>query len=276
MPRTWFAPLLLLLTALTGSCSKDATAGTRTVLTLTGSSTIAPLATELGRRFEGSRPGLHVDVQSGGSSRGIADVRAGNADIGMASRALAASEGDLTAHTIARDGVGLIVHNKNHVAELSAAQVRAIFTGKITDWQEVGGSPGRITVVNKAEGRATLAVFLEHFELASRDIHADIIAGENEQAIKTVAGTEGAIGYVSIGTAEVDITAGVSIRLLALDGVQATTENVANGTYSLARPLNLVTAGTPSTLALQFIEFAKSSANHDIVRRESFVPIASH
>ena len=268
--------LAALLSSSLVSCTRDAAAGTRQQLVLTGSSTVAPLAAELARRFESTRPDVRVDVQSGGSSRGIADARSGHAELGMASRALAPSETDLQAHTIARDGVALIVHADNQLEGLSSEQVRAIYTGKISDWKQLGASPGPITVVNKAAGRATLAVFLEHFGLEARAIKAAIIAGENEQAIKTVAGTRGAIGYVSIGTAEVDIEAGVAIKLLALDGVEASSENVAKGRYPLARPLNLITSSEPSELALDFIDFAKSSANNDIVLREAFIPVADH
>jgi len=268
------AALTIALT-LTSSCSSDASAGRTETLTLTGSSTVAPLAAELGVRFEGLHPEIRVDVQSGGSSRGIADARSGHADIGMASRALKPSESDLDATTIARDGVAMIVHQDNSIGALTATQVRAIYTGKITDWSEVGGTPGRITVVNKAEGRATLEVFLKYFGLEIQAIHADVIAGENEQAIKTIAGAKNAIGYVSIGTAEVDIEAGVPIKLLGLDGIAATTAAVADGSYPMARPLNLVTFGEPSSWAERFIEFARSPKNADLVLRESFVPLST-
>ncbi len=266
----WFTALFC---ATTLACGGKASALQTQTLTLTGSSTVAPLAAELGKRFE-QRHQVRVDVQSGGSSRGIADARAGNADLGMASRALDGSEADLTAYTIARDGVGLIVDGDCLLDGLSSNDVRSIYTGEVQDWSAVGGVPGPITVVHKAAGRATLEVFLEHFGLAARDVQPDLIAGENEQAIKTVAGTPGAIGYVSIGTAEVDIEAGVSIKLLALDGVPATTAAVANGSYAMGRPLNLVSTGDPSPLARAFIEFARDPGQADLVRRESFVPVA--
>ncbi|MFZ3179859.1 MAG: substrate-binding domain-containing protein, partial [Methylocystis silviterrae] len=84
-------------------------------LVLTGSSTVAPLAAEIGKRFEAQNPSIRVDVQSGGSSRGVADARSGLADLGMASRAPNADETDLQFFTIARDGVGIIVNANNSV-----------------------------------------------------------------------------------------------------------------------------------------------------------------
>ena len=245
-----------------------------TKLVLTGSSTIAPLALEIGRRFESLNPGVRIDVQSGGSSRGLSDARSGLADIGMVSRALKPEEADLKAHLIARDGVTVITHASNPVKVLSKAQIIAIYTGKITNWKTLGGRDQAITVVNKAEGRSTLELFTQFFGLKNEQIRAQVIIGDNQQGIKTVAGNPGAIGYVSIGTAEYEAEVGTPIRLLALDGVKALVANVSNETFPLARPLNLVTTPKPSGLAKRFIDFAQSAAVHDIVKDQYFVPVA--
>ncbi|NEQ29371.1 MAG: phosphate ABC transporter substrate-binding protein [Microcoleus sp. SIO2G3] len=100
-------------------------------LVLTGSSTVAPLASEIAKRFESEHPGVRVDVQSGGSSRGISDARQGVADIGMVSRALKPEEQDLKASSIARDGVTVILHKDNPVPSLNDKQVVDIYTGKV-------------------------------------------------------------------------------------------------------------------------------------------------
>lgn len=244
-------------------------------LTLSGSSTVAPLATEMAKRFEDQCPAVRIDVQTGGSGKGIADVRMAVADIAMTSRPLAADEVDLIAHPIAADGVGLIVHQSNPIKELAADQVIQIYTDEINNWKDVGGRDQEITVVHKAEGRATLEVFLKHFGIDNPKVKGDVIVGENEHAVKTVAGTEGAIGYVSIGTAEADIELGVSIRLLPLDGVEASTANVASGAFPMSRPLNLVTSHSPSPLATAFIRFCQSNNAHDLVKSQYFVPIES-
>lgn len=245
-----------------------------TKLVLTGSSTIAPLALEIGRRFEALNPGVRIDVQSGGSSRGISDVRAGLANIGMVSRALKPEEADLSSHLIARDGVTVITHASNPVKALSKAQIIAIYTGKISNWKTLGGRDQAITVVNKAEGRSTLELFTQFFGLKNEQIRAQVIIGDNQQGIKTVAGNSGAIGYVSIGTAEYEAEVGTPIRLLALDGVEARVATVSNGTFPLARPLNLVTKTKPTGLTKRFIEFAQSASVHDIVKEQYFVPVA--
>lgn len=145
--------------------------------------------------------------------------------------------------------------------------------GKIIDWAQVGGKAGPITVVNKAEGRSTLELFLHHFKLKASDIKAQVVIGDNEQGIKTVAGNPGAIGYVSIGTAEFEASEGTPIKLLEMAGVAARVENVRNGSFPLARPLNLVTKAEPQGVAKAFIDFAQSAEVHDLVEEQYFVPL---
>ncbi|OLT58966.1 phosphate ABC transporter substrate-binding protein [Moorena bouillonii] len=243
-------------------------------LVLTGSSTVAPLASEIGKRFESENPGVRVDVQTGGSSRGIADARQGVADIGMVSRDLKQSEKDLQGFAIARDGIGIIVHKTNPVQSLSNEQIVDIYQGKIDNWQDVGGKRAPITVVNKAEGRSTLELFLKYFQLKNSEIKADVVIGDNEQGIKTVAGNPNGIGYVSIGTAEYSSKQDVPIKLLPVAGIAATTENVQNGTFPLSRSLTLVTKTIPVGLDKAFIEFSRSQKVQDIVKEQNFVPLS--
>jgi phosphate transport system substrate-binding protein len=244
-------------------------------IVLTGSSTVAPLAAEIGKRFESLRPGVRIDVQTGGSGRGITDARQGLSDIGLVSRPLKDDEKDLIAFPIARDGVCVILHKSNPVASLSDEQVAGIYTGKLSNWKEVGGKDASITVVNKAEGRSTLELFCQYYRLKNADIKAHVVIGDNAQGIKTVAGNVDSIGYVSIGTAEVEAGQGTAIRLLAVGGVAATIENVGNGRFPLSRPLNLVVKKTPEGLAKDYIDFARSEKVHDLVRGQYFVPIVA-
>lgn len=277
---TVFFPLLLSVSvALTvQSCATRTTSTPSTQLqgklVLTGSSTVAPLVAEIAKRYEAKHSGVRIDVQSGGSSRGITDARQGVADIGMVSRSLKPEEKDLQAFEIAKDGVALILNKNNPVNQLSNAQVVSLYTKKITNWKDVGGQDAPITVVNKAEGRSTLELFAKYFKLDTRAIKADVVVGENEQAIKTVAGNPNAVGYVSIGSAEYDAKGGASVKLLPVNSVAASSANVSNQTFPLSRPLNLVTKITSTGLTKDFIEFARSSAVTDIVKEQYFVPVA--
>lgn len=257
-----------LLAGLT-ACGGDRPA---TTLTITGSSTVAPLAGELAKRYEAAHPDVRIDVQTGGSTRGIIDARRGTADIGMASRALKPDESGLIAHTIARDGIGMIVHADNPVAALTDDDIRALYTGQITNWSAVGGPDAPVTIVNKAQGRSTLELFLAYTGLTDAEIDADVIVGDNEQGVKTVAGNPHALGYVSIGTAEYDAQAGVPIRLLPMRGVDASVASVRAGNYPLSRELNLLTADAPTGAVADFIAFAQSPAADETITRLYFVP----
>ena len=157
------------------SCSKPPSAANEPntlqgKLVLTGSSTIAPLAAEIAKRYEAEHSGVRIDVQSGGSSRGVADARQGVANLGMVSRELKDNEKDLQAFTIAKDGVSIITNSENPVKSLTDKQIVDIYTDKINNWKQVGGKDAPITVVNKAEGRSTLELFAGHFKLNTKDI----------------------------------------------------------------------------------------------------------
>jgi len=267
--------LLLAVSSFASACKRgEAKEAQSKPVVITGSSTIAPVLSEIGKRYESMHPGVHIDVQAGGSSRGVADARSGLAAIGMVSRSLAPEEKDLTVYPLAKDGVCVILNADNPVASLSDENVVAIYTGKIRNWNGVGGKDAPITVVNKAEGRSTLELFLHYYKLKNDQIQADAVIGDNEQGIKTVAGNPNAIGYVSIGTAEYDVKRGVKIKLLQLKGVAPSLAAVADGSFPLSRDLNLVVNGKPTGLAAEFLAFATSEQNNDIIRGQSVVPIA--
>ena len=130
-----------------------------------------------------------------------------------------------------------------------------------------------LLVVNKAEGRSTLELFLHYFKLDNTQVKAQVVIGDNEQGIKTVAGNPHAIGYVSIGAAEFQAKNGVSLKLLPIGGVEASIETVRNGEFPLARPLNLVTRAEPEGQARAFLEFARSAAVHDLIEKQYFVTV---
>ncbi len=241
-------------------------------LVLTGSSTIAPVMADLAAIYEAKHPGWRIDVQSGGSSRGIHDARQMLADAGMVSRELTEDEQDLTAHRLAYDGIVLIVNAGNPVQSLTDAEIRRIYRGDITDWSIVGGRELQITVINKSAGRATLEVFLDYFELDNRDIQPHLVAGENQQVIQAVTSDRAAVGYVSIGTAEYEAQNGAAIKLLPLAKQRATTVNVRTGKYPMSRPLNVITRGAPDPELEAFMEFWQTPAAADIIRQHHFVP----
>lgn len=267
----------IVLCLLSASCAEQPKAGLKQQkLIITGASTIAPLVSELGKRFEKQHPGTRIDVHTGGSARGLTDASQGLADIGMVSEALTEEEQKgMQVFLIGRDGISIIVHADNPLDKIARKQVVALYTGTVKNWKDLGGKDSPITLVHKAEGRSTLTLFLDYFGIDNKAVKADVVIGDDQQGIKTVAGNPNSIGYVSIGSTEQSIKQGVKVKLLILDGVKATSANVENGSFPWKRPLNLVTKGQPAGLTKQFIDFAQAKENHDLVRKENFVPAKS-
>jgi phosphate transport system substrate-binding protein len=241
-------------------------------LHLTGSSTAAPLMAEIARRFQTLHPKVAINIEMGGSARGISDVRDGKADIGMVSRVVADKEQDLKGFPVARDGLGLLVHKDNPVTTLTATQVTGIFTGRIKNWGKVGGANAPIVVINRDEGRGFIELFTAYFKIKYSEMKRQTILGDNSPVFDAVAARPNAISLVSVVAAENQAKAGVPVKLVALDGVAATRSNILSGNYPLARPLTLVTRGLPAGLVEDFIEFSLSPQAVDIIETMGFVP----
>lgn len=281
--RTWAArhvgvPALWMLGALLclSGCNREAESKPETKalrVSVVGASTIAPLISELAKAYEQDHPGIRIEVQAGGSARGIMDVRSGTAVLGMVSRDLKPEEQDLQHELIAKDGIGMIVNKNNPVAGLTKEQVVGIYTGQITNWKEVGGDDLPITVVSKAEGRSTLEIFSGFFGIPYKDIRAHVIIGDNQQGIQTVAGSSAAVGYVSIGSAEYEAGHGAAIRLIPMGDQIPSTAAVASGDYAISRDLNLVYKAPLNEQVQDFVAFARSKQAEDFVTRMYFIPV---
>lgn len=240
---------------------------------VTGSSTIAPLVAELAKTFEKKHHQVRVEVQTGGSSRGLTDALKGRADIGMVSRAIKPSDGNIQHFPIARDGVALIVHRSNPLATITKDLVYQIFTKKLQNWSALQGGEQKITVVHKASGRSTQEIFLSYLGVKNRAIKPDVIIGDNAHGIKTVSQLKGAIGYVSIGAALQAMKAGAPIKLLALDQMKPTIANLKKGLWPMSRELNLVTKAQPEGVVKDFIQFTQSKIAKPEIERQGFVAI---
>lgn len=228
---TRLAPLsFLLLAVLASSCRRAEEA-----VVFAGSSTIRPIIENLEKFY--AKHNIKIRAQGGGSSVGIKSARERLALFGMASRELTDEEkSTLKYQTFARDGVAIIVHSSNPLEQIDRELIRDIYSGKRSQWD----NGQTITVINKEAGRATLVVFEEYFDLAKRIRDDAVIIGPNGQAVASTARDPNAIAYVSIADAKAAHDNGTTIKLLKLDGVEATPENIKNGTYKLSRSLNLV------------------------------------
>lgn len=271
----WQAVLMLLLSALVMSNGVRAQSSAQlpaSRLLLTGSTTMAPLMMEVARRFQTLHPDIQIEVQMGGSGRGVSDTRQGKADIGMVSRALSETERDLYAIPIGRDGVAVIVHKDNPAASLSDRQLLDIYSGKIANWRQVGGRDAPMQVLAGPLEGGSSELFSHYLRLPYDQIKAQRRIAANTERIVAVAADPHAIIWVSVGEAERKARDGIPIKLLAVGGVAAGSKTVRSGNYPISRPLTLVTRGTPTGTARAFIEFCVSSQVTDLLLAFDFVP----
>jgi phosphate transport system substrate-binding protein len=228
--------------------------------------------TDIVRRFEGLNPGAAIDVRSGGSAKGIADLRGGVSDIAMVSRQLADNERDLFAFPLCRDGAAIVVHRSNPLTGLSSHQLSELLTGHLTDWKQLGARPGAIKVAWRTEGQAIPELIQQHLKLRPEQIRSHTAFFENADAIGFVANDRNAITVAALGVAERSVKSGVAIKLLAYQGIPASTRAVRDRSYLLSRPLILVTRSTPTGLQKRLVGYAASGAVTDLHEKHGFVP----
>jgi len=265
-------------------------------ITVAGSSTIRPIIVKAAKEFKKLNPDVKFMIGGGGSSHGVKSAGSGKITIGMASRKIYEKEianwPDMAATKIGIDGVAVIINSKNPMEKITRQQVQDIYVGKINNWKELGGMDAEIILVSKEEGRSTLDLFLKYFGLEAKEVGEGKVKtmvhrqkgteiyssktakliGPNRQALATIATKSNAIAYVSVGTAQEVSSKGGNVKLLELDGVEATIENVANETYPFRRPLNLITKGEPEGFVKDFIEFMTGESGKVIVSALEFIP----
>lgn len=245
---------ILLVGALT-ACGPTAQA-TDQQLTLTGSTSVGPFAEQLAERYEEHHPGSKVNIQSLGSSAGIQAAAEGTVEIGMSSRHLEPNEAEqLQVYEIARDALAIIVHPSNPVSDLTTEQVRRIFTGQIANWREVGGHDASIDIVTREAGSGTYGAFEELVMDKELPAQSALRQGSNGAVRQIISGDPDAIGYISLGIVN------ETVKTVAVDSVQASTEAVMSGQYKLVRPFLFVQRknATLSPLGQDFLSYVLSS-----------------
>ncbi|MCL2055858.1 MAG: phosphate ABC transporter substrate-binding protein [Oscillospiraceae bacterium] len=252
---------ILLLAVLLCSCGP----GTRSAVVVAGSTSVQPYAEVLAEEYAKRYPGRDVDIQGGGSSAGIRAAQSGTADIGMSSRGLSGDELQMWSAEIARDGLAMIVHPNNALDSLTPEEVRAVYTGRVTNWGELGGPEGRIHVITREEGSGTRGAFEDMLMEGQMITLKAIVQNTNGSVRQLVSNDASSIGFISLGL--VDDT----VKALQLDGVEATGENVTNGSYMLFRPFIFVSEGEPDGSVMQFIEFTMSPEGQAILAGEGLV-----
>lgn len=271
---------LLLVTSLIAACSSTNTPGAPTseptaqtsTISVSGSTTVQPLAEKLAEAFMTENAGVRIDVQGGGSSVGVKAAAEGTSDIGMASREIKDSEltefPNLKVFVIARDGIAIVTHPDTPVSDLTIDQVRDIFSGKITNWKDVGGEEQSIILVSREEGSGTRAAFEEMVMGEGVLIAASSILQPSNGSIRTtVTTTPNSIGFLSFGYLD------DTVKTISINGVAPTEPNAVNGTYPIVRPLNMLTNGEPTGVVKAFLDFILSEAGQKIVVDDGYISV---
>ena len=242
-------------------------------LTLAGSTSVQPVAENLANAFMAMHPDVVITVQGGGSSVGVKSAGEGAVDIGNASRKVKDEEfveyPDLVVHTVARDGIAIVVHPDVPVDGLTKDQVKGIYEGSISMWDEVGGTSVPIIVVGREEGSGTRGAF---GELVMGDdefamVETAILQPSNGAVMTTVSTTPDSIGFISFGYID------ESTRPLAMDGVEPTVANANSGDYAVVRPLSMLTKGQPTGVVKAFLDFVFSDEGQVIVVDEGYLSV---
>ncbi|MDR1506526.1 MAG: phosphate ABC transporter substrate-binding protein [Treponema sp.] len=233
-------------------------------VTVAGSTSVSPLMELLTAEYKKQRGNVSFNISATGSGDGIKAVPAETAEIGMSSRELSAAEtgSGIDEHLIAIDGIAVIVNSGNPVSGLTLGQIRDIYTGAVTDWSQVGGRAGRIAVVSREPGSGTRGAFEEIVKFQDKLV-LGAIEFDGTGAVKAeISRNADAVGYISLGSLD------STIKALNVDGVAASTANVINNSYKIARPFLLLTkkGRTLNGETTAFLDWILTDAGQAIVK----------
>ncbi len=242
-------------------------------VTMTGSTTILPIAQAVAEALASK---YEIEVSGGGSSVGIAALINGTTDIANHSRPLKPSEYKAAVQNgvypftfhIANDAVAVIVHPSNPVQNLTLAQLRDIYAGKITNWKQVGGKEAPITVVSRDSSSGTFETW-EHVVMHGQPVVSSaIFATSNADVANEVSSNTNAIGYVGLAYVT------PQLKKIMVDGKEATIESAIDYSYPIARPLFMSTNGFPSPgPVLNVMLFILSDDGQRLVQEMGYAPI---
>ena len=233
-------------------------------VTLAGSTSMQKLCEAMIESFEEAYPDITVTAEYTGSGAGLEALAGGKTDIGNASRSLKDGEKQSGAveNIVAIDGIAVITHKDNTVSDLTAQQLTDIYTGKITNWKDLGGADEAIVVLGREAGSGTRGAFEELLKIEDQCAYAQELDSTGGVLAK-VAATPGSIGYVSLDV--VDDT----VKALSLDGVAPTEENIVAGSYKLSRPFVMATLGTieeQNDLVKTWFNYVQSDEGQTVIK----------
>ncbi|EES49767.1 phosphate ABC transporter substrate-binding protein [Clostridium botulinum] len=262
----------------TGDNSSDADNGTSGSITVSGSSALLPLMEQSIEKFNEINFEAEISAQAGGSGTGLTQVLEGTVDIGnsdiFAEEKLDEEQAkELVDHKVIAQGFGVVVNKSLGVADLSKEQLKGIFSGKITNWKEVGGIDKEIFLIHRKSGSGTRGTFENKILDGDKSLENDSLGAvqdSNGAVLTAMKQNDGAISYLALSymnTAE----AKELLQVTSIDGVSAQNENIKNGSYPFWSWGHMYTKGEAEGLSKEFINFITSEDNKESIENLGFI-----
>ncbi len=236
-----------------------------TQITAVGSTALLPLVKESATEYQQQHGDVRISVSGGGSYQGIAQASSGVASLGD-SDVIAPGNSGLTDHKVAVVGFAIIANPSAHVTNVSAKQIRGIFSGRITNWKDVGGAAQGIVVINRPHASGTRAVFNATIMGVSKINEAGLTVDSSGTVVTTVVATPGSISYVSLG-----YTRNQPVSVIKVNGIAPSEGSIVTGKYPIWSYEHIFTKGKPPTEVENFIKFITS--NQSVLEKLGYIPI---
>ncbi|MDP2847651.1 MAG: PstS family phosphate ABC transporter substrate-binding protein [Humidesulfovibrio sp.] len=245
-------------------------------LPVKGSTTVQPIMQKAVEAFMAKNKGVSISISASGSGDGAKALIDGSTPLAMMSREMKESEIKQAKDKgvnpkqiiIAYDCLTPIVHPSNPVKNLTMDQLKDIYTGKITDWKDVGGAAGPISVVSRDSSSGTFEYWNEHVLKKERVYARAQMQASNGAVAQTVSKQKSAIGYVGLA-----YTQNKGLKAVTVEGVGGSVENTLNGTYPISRGLYLYSNGEPTGDVAKLVNYILSDEGQKIVASVDYVPL---
>jgi phosphate transport system substrate-binding protein len=249
-------------------------------LQIEGSTTVGPIAEAFAEAFMKANSNVQITVKATGSGDGAAALIDSRCQIATMSRFMKPAEYQKAVeknvlpccHTVAMDGVCMIVHPSNPLKAVTRKQLCDIYSGKVTNWKDLGGADMPIVVISRDTSSGTYEVFNEKVMGKEKVFDKVEYVNSNPQAQARVKTTPGAIGYVGLGFVD------ESIKALTVDGVTANRKTISMGVYPISRPLFFFTNGYPElgSTVHAFCTFFLTEKGQQIIEAKGFIPLTTY
>ena len=263
--------IILLATCVFFAASTMAVAGN---LVIKGSTTVLPIAQKCVEAYMKKNPDVKISLSGGGSSNGIKAIIDGSTDIANASRFIKDKEINAchakgvfpVPFAVAYDSIIPVVHPSNPIKNITLDQLKAIYKGEITNWQELGGDKRPIVVTSRDTSSGTYETWEGKVMNKERVVPSAQVMASNGAIVQAVSNNKNAIGYIGIGYIN------KNVKGLSVNNITGSEETTLDGTYPISRPLFMFTNGWPIGDTLNFINFVLNpKKGQDLVAESGYV-----